>query len=215
MSGFVYTYYFLMTACFVISLFYRRFTLVKWLTALLLASIAAEAVVEAIGKEGQGHYPVYHVFVPVEYTLITLALRSQMRYPGIRKAMLISVLAFWPVCVYTSFFVVKPVDFPGTASSVEAVLVIAWSLLILVYIEPVSQLSIFRLPVFWVALAFLLYFSCTVALNSIYNYLRHSHPGRALALFEVINNVSNWLLYIFLTIGILCHREPTKKSLTP
>lgn len=216
MSGFGYLYYLLMVVCFACSLFYRRFALVKWLTALLLVSIAAEATVEIIGPGRQKHYLVYHLFVPVEYTLVTLALRSKMPNPHLRKLMLYSVFAFWPLTLFISFVLQSFTGFPGTNAAIEAVLVIGWSLLSLVYIEPVSELSIFRLPVFWVALGFLVYSSGTVALNSVYEYLRNSYTIRALSLFQIISSVSNCLLYIFLTIGILCHQErikPNKSSL--
>ncbi len=212
MSAFLFFYYLLMLVCFAASAVYRRFPLVTWLCALLVASIATEAAVEIIGHGQQKHYPVYHLFIPLEYTLVTLALRSQASNRRLRKAMLVSVFGFWPLCAYISFFVVRPTDFPGTAIGMEAVLVIAWSLLTLVYIEPVSELSIFRLPAFWVALGFLIYFSSTVALSTVYNYLVHSQTEKAKAMFDVITNISNCLLYIFLTIGIVCHRGPTKSS---
>lgn len=212
MSGLVYLYYALMLACFGISLFYRRFALVKWLTALLMISILTEAVVEIIGTAQKNHYIVYHFFVPVEYTLVTLALRSKIINRRLGKIMLFSVFAFWPLTFYISFFLLSTSDFPGISAGIEGMLVIAWCLLTLVYIEPVKELSIFRLPVFWVALGFLLYFSGTMALNTVYNYLLHSRTQKAKDMFAIINTIFNCLLYIFLTIGILCHKEPTKSS---
>jgi hypothetical protein len=210
MNGFVHLYYFLMVACFVVSLFYRRFALVKWLIALLFASIVTEALAEIIGTGHQKHFIVYHFYIPVEYTLVTLAMRSQITNQRLRKSMLFSIIAFWPASLYISFVLQNLTVFPGTAIGIEAVLVISWSLLTLVFIEPVSELSIFQLPVFWVALGFLIYFSGTVALNTVYNYLRDSSTAKALSLFDIINNISNCLLYIFLTIGIVCHKGQTK-----
>lgn len=212
MSGFLYTYYFLMVVCFGVSLFYLRFTLVKWLAALLLASIVAEVIAEIIGTARHKHYVVYHFFSAVEYTLTTLTLRSQTGRRWLRKTMFSSLFVYWPVWFYVSFFVQSLADFPSISIGIEAVLLIAWSLLVLVYIEPVSELSILRLPVFWVALGFLVYFSGTVALNTVYNYLRHTQTQRAQDLFDVVNIISNGLLYIFLIIGILCHKRQTKSS---
>ena len=213
MSGFIYVYYALMVACFAVSLFYLRFTLVKWLAALLLASIAAEIIAEIIGTAQHKHYIVYHYFNAVEYTLITLALRSQTGRQWLRKTMLLSLAVYWPVWFYISFFVQSLTDFPGITIGIEAVLLIAWSLLALVYIEPVRQVSIFQLPLFWVALGFLLYFVGTMSLKTVYNYLRHSQTDKAKDMFDIINNIFNCLLYIFLTIGILCHKGP--KSSVP
>lgn len=212
MIGFLYSYYSLMVFCFGVSLFYLRFTLVKWLAALLLTSIAAEVAAEIVGTAQHKHYAVYHFFSAAEYTIITLTLRSQTGRPWLRKIMLLSLAVYWPAWFYISFFVQRLTDFPGIGIGIEAVLIIAWSLLTLVYIEPISELSIFRFPVFWTALGFLVYFSGTVALNTVYNYLRHTQTQRAQDLFDVINNISNCLLYIFLTIGIVCHQGPTKSS---
>ena len=212
MNGSLYTYYSLMVVCFCVSLFYLRFTLVKWLAALLLASILAEGIAEIVGTARHKHYVVYHFFNVVEYTLITLALRSQINRRWLSKTMLLSLAVYWPAWFYVIFFVQSLTDFPSICGGIEAVLLIAWSLLTLIYIEPVNELSIFRLPVFWVALGFLIYFSGTVAFNTVYNYLRHQETERAQDLFDVINLISNCLLYIFLTIGILCHKRQTKSS---
>lgn len=178
----------------------------------MLVSVLTETAVEIIGKAQKQHYVVYHFFVPLEYTLVTLLLRSAVRNRNIQRAMLLSVFFFWPLSLFISFFVQRLTAFPGISGGVEGMLIILWCLLTLLFIEPRPNLSIFRLPVFWMALGFMAYFVGTTTFNTVYNHLYKTQTARAEQMFNLFNNVSNYVLYIFLIIGILCHKARTKSS---
>ncbi len=214
MSILVYVYYVLMVVCFAFSLFNLEYKLVKLLSGLLLISITAEIIVEIIGKKTHSYYVVYHLFIPVEYALITLLLRQKIINRTIRLIMLVTILSFFPVSLYISLFVQDVNDFPSITANIEGSLVIAWCLLTLFSIEPVDRLPIFRIPIFWLTLAFLTYFVGTISINSIYNYLLANKSDVAKNLYTILNSISNYLLYIFLIIGIKCHKWEAK-SLVP
>lgn len=212
MTTLLFGYYALMLACFILSLFYRRHPLVKWLGALLLVSILTEAVVEIMGKKDLRFFSVYHFFIPFEYLLVTVILSKNVRRKKIRQLMIGSIAFFWLLCVYISFRVQPPPNFPSLHGNIEGVLVIAWCLASLLSIEPVESLSIFQLPAFWIALAFLIYFLGSMTVNSVYNTLLSNQSATAKHLFSIFNSISNYLLYIFLGIGIICHKWEVKFS---
>jgi hypothetical protein len=102
--------------------------------------------------------------------------------------------------------------YPSININIESILLITWSLISFISIQAFNELSIYKLPVFWCTLAFFVYFSGTISVNSIYNLLLEKNQERARILFSIFNSAFNYLLYIFLTIGIISFRWQEKSS---
>jgi hypothetical protein len=207
MNGWIYAYYVLLVTCFVISLFHLNIKEVKLLALLLGVSIITEVIVEIIGTQGFAFFVVYHFFVVLEYSLITIILRSGIREPRWRLLMGISIIIFGLVSLFYSFVVGGWRVFPGINITIESFLVICWCLLSFFSITPDSEASIFRHPFFWLTLAFFVYFSASMSVNGFYNLLLETDVGKAPYFFAVLNSLSNYLLYIMLIKGILCFRS--------
>ncbi|NSL86827.1 hypothetical protein [Chitinophaga solisilvae] len=206
MNGWIYGYYVMLVTCFAISLFNLQYKQVKLLAVLLGISILSEILVELIGKRGSHFYIVYHFFVVLEYSLITVILRMGIRDPRWRLLMWISIFVFGAISLVYSFGFGGWRNFPGINITIESFLVICWCLLSFFSITPNSEASIFRHPDFWLTLAFFFYFAGSMCVNGFYNLLLASDAASAKRLFAILNSLSNYLLYIMLIKSILCFR---------
>lgn len=208
----VYIYYFLMLVCFAAGCFYVQYVYVRLLVALLSFSILTELAVEIIGKETTGYFFLYHIFIVIEYIFITLILRRWIINTWVKKIMLVSVYVFCFVSFFISLYVQDFSLFPSINANVEGLLMITWCIITFFSITPLENTPIYKLPVFWITLAFFIYFSGTLSINGVYNYLLLKEGATAKKIYSIFNSVSNYVLYILLTIGILCHNQDRKYS---
>ena len=70
--------------------------------------------------------------------------------------------------------------------------------------------SIFRDPVFWFSLAWILYFGITVPYFGMLNYLLKNFPSLALKYYLLVIDITDCLRNILLTIGFICIRAAKK-----
>lgn len=208
----VYIYYFLMLVCFAAGCFFLKYSYVKLLVALLSFSIITEVAVEIIGKETDEYYFLYHFFIIIEYAFITLILKRWVTNKAVRKIMQVSIVLFFIASLFVSTYVQSFSLFPSINANIEGLLIITWCIIAFFSITPLENTPIYKLPVFWVTLAFLIYFSGTLGVNGVYNYLLLQEKVKAEKIYNIFNSFSNYVLYILLTIGILCHNQDRKYS---
>ncbi|HVI44753.1 MAG TPA: hypothetical protein VM802_07780 [Chitinophaga sp.] len=206
MQIWIYGYYVLLVACFIISLFNLAYAKVRLLAVLTGISIITELIVELMGKEDLHFFVVYHFFVVLEYCLITLIFRLGIPGKGWKSCMDVSMVVFGMVSLGYSFLYGGWHYFPGINITIESFLVICWCLLSFFTISPHSEASIFQHPDFWITLAFFFYFAGSMCVNGFYNLLLAGDTKSAQHLFAILNSISNYLLYIMLIKGILCFR---------
>ena len=202
----VYIYYILLLLCFGVSLYFGQFRMVRLLTILLFLSIVVELFAELLKARGQNFFVYYHLFTIAEYLLITLILRESVPFGRLRNVMNYSIILFPLFALINGFFIEDFQHFPSIAHGVEGLLLICWSLWALWNLEASGNTSILRQPVFWFALAFLTYFAVSLVYNSVYKQLLFVRAPQARHLFTVVNSLSNYLLYIFIIIGILQYK---------
>lgn len=195
-----------MLICYIISIFYIEFRRVKLINILLSISIVSEILVELIGKQSQDFFIVYHFFIIFEFTLITVTLKREIENRLIQRLMTSSMYAFIPASLYISFYIQSFEQFPSISATIEALFIIIWCIVVLLSLDPKNSLFIYRNPIFWVTLSFFIYFAGTISINGIYNYLLAHKTSTAKKLYTICNSISNYLLYIILTIGIICHK---------
>jgi hypothetical protein len=210
----VYLYYLFMSICFIESMLYLKYFKIRLLAILLFFSILVEVLSEYIGVAGSRHFYLYHFYNIVEYILVTWILFTCMgnNKSHIRIFLLFSMILFTFLSLWISFEIETLNKFPSIGTNIESVGVIVWCVIAFWKIEPVDDIPIHKRSDFWIILAFFIYFSGTFCFNSIYNYLLNSHKKTAESLFSIINSFFNYLLYIFLIIGIKCFRTERKYS---
>ena len=207
----VYIYYYLMLISFATGCFYLKHRYVQLLVALLSISILTEIAVEIRGKDANHHYIFYHFFVIFEYAFITLILRSWISSKRVRKIMLVSIFAFSILSLLISFYVQDFSFHPSINLNIEGLLILTWCIISFFSITPLENAPIYYLPAFWITLAFLLYFAGTLGVNGVYNMLAEK-VSDAKKIYTLFSSISNYLLYIFITIGILCQKWDLKYS---
>lgn len=198
----IYIYYGLMLFCFSASLFYFDNNRIKLLAVLLFFSILTEILVEYIGKTGE-HFYLYQFFSLIEYTLVTLIIRYDINTGWVRTLMLVSIPLFLMFSIFIFLKVQMISDYPSIVGTIENTLLSIWALTGLFSIDPKDVTPIMKRMSFWFCLAFLIYYSGTIAVNGAYNYLLKNKSQEAKLLYSVINSIFNYLLYGFITLGII------------
>jgi hypothetical protein len=210
----VYLYYLFMIVCFIDSLFYFKYFKIRLLAILLFFSILVEVLSEWIGVAGSDHFFLYHFYNILEYVWVTWILfaciNNSKNY--LRIFLIISMILYACLSLWISYEIEDLHKFPSISTNIESVGVIIWCLIGFWKIEPINDIPIQRRSDFWIILAFFVYFSGTFCFNSIYNYLLNNGKQTAESLFSIINSFFNYLLYIFLIIGLQCFRTERKYS---
>lgn len=207
----VYIYYYLMLVSFVTGCFYLQHRYVRLLVALLSISILTEIAVEIRGKDANRHFVFYHFFVLFEYVFMTFILRQWITNKNVRKIMQISAFAFCVISLLISFYVQDFSFHPSINLNIEGLLILTWCIISFFSITPLEDTPIYYFPAFWITLAFLLYFAGSLGVNGVYNMLAEK-VSNAKEIYTLFSSISNYLLYIFITIGILCQKWDLKYS---
>lgn len=210
----VYIYYLLMCCCFIASLSALRIFRVRLLAIYLFFSILVEILAEMVGVGGSHHFFLYHFFNIVEYLFVTWILADGLppNRKQLRQIMLGSIVLYTLVSLWVSLRIDGLQHFPSVGTNIESVGIIAGCLVSFLTLEPKEDIPIHRRSVFWITLAFFVYFTGTFCFNSLYNTLLNSARHTAELLFSLINSLFNYFLYIFLIIGIKWSRQERKYS---
>lgn len=203
-NNMIYVYYGLICISFGVSLpSLRRLDKNIFITALLFISIVVELCVVGLINLQLGHYFLYHLFTPIEHSLLSLFFFYSTDTRPLKVFILFSILVFNLFSIY-SMYMFGVSQFPSLTNTVESFLLIITSLIFLMTIKPIESTKIYYLLEFWVALAVLIYFTGTFVFNGIYNYLRIDSQIEAKVIFDVLNSVFNWIFYVLLSYGFLC-----------
>jgi hypothetical protein len=103
-------------------------------------------------------------FTVIEYSLLTIFLYKSIDDRRLRYVPIIGSLVFFPVAII-NFLQGRITNFDSTAASVEAILIIIYSILFLYgQIKDPTILFVYNTKKFWVVSAFFIYFSSTLFL---------------------------------------------------
>ena len=105
---------------------------------------------------------------------------------------------------------------PSIASGLEGILLMVWCVKAFYDIEANETVPVFKQAPFWFILGFFSYYIIVTPYNCVYNTLLADIQLRPTAryAFDIIDNVGNCLLYIFLIIGMSCLRRQNYSQLS-
>lgn len=152
----------------------------------------------------------YHFYIPLEYFFLSYFFKQKWNEKAVKNIIQVSAICFAIFCIIISATVRKINEFPSIQFNVEGVFNIALSLSALLFIPVDEKLPIYRLPVFWISLALLLFHSGIFVLNGSYNYLLQHNPYFANKLTRIINYNLNILYYILFSIAFICSKRTAK-----
>jgi hypothetical protein len=115
---------------------------------------------------------IYHAYIPFEYAMLAYFFYVNSSNEAARKFIFYSVPVFMLGSACISIYVVSLDKLPVLNFNFEGILLISWSLITLFSIQPTANLSITRLPVFWVCVGILIFHPGIFLFNGVYDHIR-------------------------------------------
>jgi hypothetical protein len=156
---------------------------------------------------------IYHAYIPFEYAMLAYFFYVNSSSGVFKKFIFYSVPAFVLSSAYISIYVVYLDKLPVLNFNFEGILLICWSLITLFSIQPTANLSITRLPVFWVCVGILIFHPGIFLFNGVYDHIRRRNPVLADELHQLTNLNLNCIMYICFSIAFICSNRMKKYSL--
>ncbi len=180
-----------------------------WFIPVIIFAITVQVFEEVLKlRDIKGHNFVFHIYQPVEYSLLALFYYFLVKNVMAKKVILISVplmLAF-SVFYYTAgtghFFSGDFIDF-----CVAAFFICIWAVIFFYeLLHSEEDLDIISYPAFWINAANLLFYGGCLMVMGAYYYLLNTNALLAGKLL-MINHYLNLILYCMYTIGFI---QPVK-----
>ena len=172
-----------------------------------LISFAMEILAPMIKNSfGVDIFYLYASFTIIEYSLLTLFLYRSIQGSRLKYIPIIGSFAFLAMVV-ANFLHAKSSNFDSLSASVEAILIIIYSILFLYgQIKDPSVLFVYYTKKFWIVIAIFIYFSSTLFLflyASTFTNQEHKNYWYINSIFDIIKNI------------FFCVAFSMKKSKTP
>lgn len=216
MQLYFYIYYVLLLASFTLFLiFKKRDRNLKYIGALLLISFLTEVTVEILIQSGRPYYFLYHFYGLLDYILLVYYLYKNQPVKFIRSVMLWSIPLVFFTCLYLSIFRIGLNNYQGMNIIIRGAILILFSIITLFTFH--DEKPIYRVPVFWISVGLIIFFSGTFFMNGVYNGLIKNYPtdkNYYKKLHGIINLGFNYLLYLIFCLAIICS-PPKKKYALP
>ncbi len=181
---------------------------------LLFFSVLAEATVYVLVFVFQfkpQFLVIYHIYIPIEYALLSLYFAQTINGRYTQVIYIVMLIVVLSLCILLSF-TGGLFKYPGMNLNVAGIALIAWSIMTLFTIKPMVNTAIYKIPVFWISVGFLIYYCGSFFHNFIYEYLKGNESKLAESLNDLINKGSNDVLYICLSVAFLCSNRLTKST---
>lgn len=208
-----YTLFFVWLTCLTAIFIFRKalpFSYRGFALLIILLSIL-ETVGNVIGFIYSNNHFFFNIIYAIEFTLVPWFFKFWLDRPWIKKIVQSFVL-FFPL-----FVLVNTIWIQGFFTLQTYSFVLGGSLILLLSVAYLGELytreetqNIFRNPVFWFSLAYLIYFAVSVPYFGMLNYLVTNYLSFATLYYELIYEPTICLHNIFLTIGFLCMKARMK-----
>lgn len=183
----------------------------KWVILYLLLCLATTIAALGILKLGwKNNLVLFHLFTPLEYTVLSLLYYSVLSSARLKRLVLLSIPVFIAIAAVFSLFVQKyHTDSNSYSTILQSILIILSSMFFLrevLLLQQVTSLQSF--PLFWVSVGLLFYFTGSLITEGMMNYFFRYDMKLALRAYH-FGYVFKYLMFLMFTIGALC-RPPVK-----
>jgi hypothetical protein len=190
----------------------------KWFGYTLLFLLCTEFVAgyfTHVNREtGFPTYLIYHASIPLFLILIYNFFKSFIQEIVIRKIVLALIVSNSILSLYLTIFFYHFKGFPGIQLNTMGTIMIGVSLYVLLTLEPIPRTSIYKHPIAWICLGYIVFFAATFFLNGISNKLvESSSPYRSL-IHMIFNQYSNVFLYSCIIIGLWLSNRLTRQAIS-
>jgi hypothetical protein len=183
---------------------------VIYIAIVLLLGLITEFIVLFIKKQKIDHSVLYHIYLPVEYTLFALFFRTKTAKKKIDRFILYSIPCYIAASIILSAFFYHFKGLPSLNSNIGGFLIIIWSVWLLNSFDEFEETSIFMKPALWLCMGLIVFYAGNFIFNSYYNHIKNTDKALAKMLNEYINNGLNIFLYLTMSISFICTRRAGK-----
>ena len=200
-------YYGLMFLC-VITLVWNRNRLDKkhlLFLPIVVIAITTQLLAEVIEKEDRSHYFLFHLYIPLEYLLLSLYYYYLFRVKLVKWLLVFTNVVLFTFCIVhyylgKNFWLPDFSDF-ALGAAFNSLLVIAF----FVSLFRKEEVVLMRYPDFWINTGNLLFYAGCLFVMGLYHSLHQKDEKLAEQLMD-INHYLNLVLYLFYFIAFLCPR---------
>jgi len=172
----------------------RVFFLIPLLALALLVEIAADVTT--------GYAWAYHLYNPIEYTLLSLYYLENCKVLRYRTLVKWFIGVFIVAAIVLSRFVYKFSSLPALNINIEGILLFVMYTHLLFSID--AEAIIYRHPDFWISTGILTYFGGVFVCFNLYSTLLHLNPDHTEQLFGAVSFPLNIILYTCIVISQIC-----------
>lgn len=175
----------------------------KVFPVLLAITNAVELIIFFTKAKNPTYLFAYHIFIPVEYSLLAFFYHLHLPMRWAKRASLTSI----PIVVIFCFFYSYQngiTQMPALQFTLAGLCVIALALISIFSIDDFYDVPILANPRFLISVGVLIFYSGTMLLMGSYNYLKESTPESAKLLFRMINTTLNFIMYSLFITAFIC-----------
>ncbi len=184
----------------------------KWIILYLSLCLVTTSAAVGVLKMGWKHnLPIFHLFTPLEYTVLGLLYYNVLSSGRLKRVVLLSIPVFVLAAAIFSLFIQKyNTDSNSYVSIIEAILIILLSMFFLREVLLLQQVtSLQGFPLFWVSVGILFYFTGSLITEGMMNYFIRHDMDIALQAYR-FSYVFKYLMFLMFTIGAFC--RPASRS---
>ena len=180
-----------------------------WFIPLIILALTVQVFSEVLKwQEIKGHSFVFHIYQPVEYSLLALFYYSLIKNGIAKKLVLLSIPLMLAFSIF--YYSYSSGAFFGDDFSdfcVGAFFICIWVVVFfLELLRSEENLNLVSYPAFWINAANLLFYGGCLLVMGVYFYLNSTNPSLALQLLK-INHYLNLILYCMYIIAFI---QPVK-----
>lgn len=179
----------------------------KMLFWLLVYTFVSELVALYIRKTVGNNVFIYHIFNPIQYSLLTYAFYLELRH----RFMLYSIFLFWVFAIVNGIFWEPFLTmFCANLSMTKSILTTVWALLYFYeLLENVNEHKFLDYPLVWLSIGLLIFNANLVGLG-LFNLLNQNNPTTLL--LSNVRSFTNYVLYSSFIGAFFCHQNLVHKS---
>lgn len=152
-----------------------------------------------------------NIFTGIEFLFFTYIILTQHPNKQKRKGIISSFIIFWIFYFINLLFIEGPYYYNSYTLLIGSLLIIYWCFSIIKSIvekEEITNLLLSTLA--WVCIGFFLFYLFQFANMTHFNYMAYKKDYSYAMLFLTISNVSNFVLYSCIGIGIICSLKSSR-----
>lgn len=174
-----------------------RFGVLSWnskiILILLFITIISELIATFLSKSGSSNILVYHIFMPLEFSILCLAFKNQVS----RILIDAFIVIFIGFSFFNSLFIQNfRSEFNSNAFVLYCILVLILSVIFLFNLLKMDGENSFKdYPLFWISIGFTLFCLVNLFILGTHNVLAENNKLLA-RIFTNIRFISNYFLYL-------------------